>query len=120
MQENNFYKYSIKLRWPAICRNRSVETLKERPDIVEQMNHYREKINNVLKLICRKKYQIDPSHSMTGVRLWFCSGQDVYDFIIRQPEFNWEIISEINIVNEITGEMLSYSIIYTPSGITID
>ena len=33
-----FYKYSLKLMWPAMCRNRSVEILKERPDLVDQMN----------------------------------------------------------------------------------
>ena len=34
-----FYKYSLKLMWPAICRNRSVEILKERPDLVDHMNN---------------------------------------------------------------------------------
>ena len=46
MPENKFYKYSLKLRWPAICRNRSVETLQERPDLADQMNRYREKVSN--------------------------------------------------------------------------
>ncbi len=120
MEKSNFYKFSVKLRWPAVCRNRSVEILKERPDIVEQMNHFREKIANILKIICRKPHQIDPSHAMSGVRLWFSSGQDVYDFIIRQPEFDWEIVPEISVINEITGEMQNYDVVYTPSGITID
>lgn len=115
-----FYKYSIKLRWPSTCRNRSVQILQERPDIVEQMNRYRIKIDNVLKIICRKNYQIDGAHSMAGVRLWFQSGQDVYDFIIRQPEFHWEIIPEVSVINVITGQMATYDVVYTPTGITID
>ena len=86
-----FYKYSVKLMWPAMCRNRSVEILKERPDLVEQMNMFRQKIDNVLKIVCRKNFQIDGTYNMSGVRLWFESGQDCYDFIIRQPEFGWEI-----------------------------
>ena len=81
MPENKFYKYSLKLRWQSICRNRSVEILKERPDLVEQMNRFREKVSNVLKIVCRKSSYIDNNHSMTGIRIWFESGQDVYEFI---------------------------------------
>ena len=57
---------------------------------------------------------------MTGVKFWLESGQDVYDFIIRQPEFDWEIVPEMGTVNSLTGEFKKYSIIYTPTGITID
>ena len=35
------YKYSVKLMWPAMCRNRSVEILKDRPDLVDNMNKFR-------------------------------------------------------------------------------
>jgi hypothetical protein len=114
------YRFSLKLRWPSICRNRSVETLKERPDLIEQMNRYRQKIDNVLKLICRKSFQIDGAHSMTGVRLWFESGQDTYDFIIRQPEFDWEIISEVSMINSLTSQLQTFNILYTPSGVIVD
>jgi len=120
LKESKFYKYSLKLRWPAICRNRSVETLTERPDLVDQMNRYREKVSNVLKIVCRKSAYIDVNHSMTGIRLWFESGQDVYDFIIRQPEFNWEIVSKIDVINIITGQMQSFDIVYTPTGVVVD
>ena len=34
------YKYSVKLMWPAMCRNRSVEILKDRPDLVDQDLYY--------------------------------------------------------------------------------
>tara|TARA_B100000902_G_scaffold215805_1_gene205226 strand:- start:637 stop:1002 length:366 start_codon:yes stop_codon:yes gene_type:complete len=120
LKNEHFYKYSLKLRWPAVCRNRSIEVLKERPDLIEQMNMFRDKINNVLKIICRKKWQIDNNHSMSGIRLWFESGQDVYDFIIRQPEFGWEIMPEIDVINIITGQLQKFDLVYTPTGVSID
>ena len=120
MTENKFYKYSLKLRWPAVCRNRSISTLQERPDLAEQMNRYREKVSNVLKIVCRKSSYIDNNHSMSGIRLWFESGQDVYDFIIRQPEFDWEVIAELDVINIITGQMQNFDIEYTPTGVTIN
>ena len=120
MPENKFYKYSLKLRWLSMCRNRSVEILKERPDLVEQMNRFREKVSNVLKIVCRKSSYIDNTHSMTGIRLWFESGQDVYEFIIRQPEFDWEVVPELAVLNIITGQMQNFEVVYTPTGVVID
>ena len=120
MPKNKFYKYSLKLRWPSVCRNRSIEILKERPDLAEQMNRFREKASNILKIVCRKSYRIDNNHSMAGIRLWFESGQDVYDFIIRQPEFNWEIIAELDIMNIITGQLQNFEVVYTSTGVVID
>jgi hypothetical protein len=118
-ENNNFYKYSLRLQWPAVCRNRSVEILKDRPDLVTQMEQFRMKISNVLKLVCRKNFQIDSNYYMSGVRLWFVSGQDAYEFIIRQPEFNWEIDHHLGVLNEITDELQKFQIEYTPTGITI-
>ena len=120
MLENKFYKYSLKLRWPSVWRNRSIEILKERPDLAEQMNRFREKVSNVLKIVCRKSAYIDDNHSMAGIRLWFESGQDVYDFIIRQPEFEWEIIPKLDVINVITGQMQSFDVVYTPTGVVVD
>jgi hypothetical protein len=102
-----------------VCRNRSVEILKERPDLVDQMERFRMKISNVLKLVCRKNFQIDSNYYMSGVRLWFVSGQDAYEFIIRQPEFDWEIDHRLGVLNEITDELQMFDIEYTPTGITI-
>jgi len=114
------YKYSLKLMWPAMCRNRSVEILKERPDLADQMNKFRQKTDNVLRLICRKNHQVDSNHMMSGIRLWFESGQDCYEFIIKQPEFDWEIMPELSVMNEITSQLQSFDIVYTPTGVTID
>jgi len=114
------YKYSVKLMWPAMCRNRSVEILKDRPDLVDQMNKFRQKVDNVLKLVSRKHYQVDTAYLMSGVRLWFESGQDCYDFIIRQPEFDWQIQPELSVMNPITSQLQTFEIVYTPTGITVD
>ena len=121
MQNNTiFYKYSLKLMWPAMCRNRSVEILKDRPDLVDHMNNFRQKVENVLKIVCRKHYQVDATYMMSGVRLWFESGQDCYDFIIRQPEFEWEIQPELSVMNQLTSQLQTFEIVYTPTGVTID
>ena len=114
------YKYSLKLMWPAMCRNRSVEILKERPDLVDQMTKFRVKIDNVLKIICRRHFQVDGTYMMSGVRLWFESGQDCYDFIIRQPEFEWEVHPEISVMNSVTSQLQTFDIVYTPTGVTIN
>jgi hypothetical protein len=114
------YKYSLKLMWPAMCRNRSVEILKDRPDLVDQMNKFRTKIDNVLKIICRRHFQVDGTYMMSGVRLWFESGQDCYDFIIRQPEFEWEVQPELSVMNSVTSQLQTFDIVYTPTGVTID
>ena len=83
------------------------------------MNHFRVKIGRVCVLILKKKYKIDANHNLNGVTIWMESGQDVYDFIIRQPEFDWEIVPELDVVNSLTGEIKKWDIVYTPSGITI-
>ena len=57
---------------------------------------------------------------MSGVRLWCESWQDVYDFIIRQPEFNWEIVPELDVINIITGQMQKFEVVYTPTGVVVD
>jgi hypothetical protein len=57
---------------------------------------------------------------MTGIRIWFESGQDVYDFIIRQPEFNWEVVPMLDVINIITGQMQNFEVVYTPTGVVID
>ena len=30
--KEHFYKYTVTLKWPQVARNRSIETLKERPE----------------------------------------------------------------------------------------
>ena len=114
-----FYKYSVILKWPLNARNRSADTLKERPDIVQDMNHFRQKIENVCKLILKRNYEIDDVHHMSGVRIQFESGQDLYEFVIRQPEFDWEIVPEVGTINRLNGEYKKFTVEYQPSGISI-
>ena len=49
--KEGFYKYTITLMWPQIARHRSIDTLQERPDIIQEMNHFMQKIETVCKLI---------------------------------------------------------------------
>ena len=37
-----------------------------------------------------------------------------YEFIIRQPEFEWEIVPEISVINTITSQLQTFDIVYTP------
>lgn len=120
IKTETFYKYSVILKWPMVARNRSLETLQERPDIVQEMNHFRQKIENVLKLILKKEFRIEDKFHMHGVRIEFTSGQDLYEFIIRQPEFEWEIVPEIGTVNKLTGEYRKFILNYQPDGISVD
>ena len=103
-----------------MCRNRSVEILKDRPDLVDQIEKFRKKIDNVTKIICRDSVQIDGNYLMSGVNLWFVSGQDAYEFIIRQPEFEWEITHKLGVLNELTNQLQRFDILYTPTGIQIN
>ena len=60
MQNKNkdiFYKYTVTLQWPQIARNRSIETLRDRPDIMQEMNHFMQKVENVTKLILKKLWK---------------------------------------------------------------
>ena len=114
-----FYKYSITLKWPEIARNRSIETIQSRPDIVHQMNNFMQKDENVCKLILRKPHKIDYQHNITGVKIQFSSGQDLYEFIIRQPEFEWEIIPKIGTINSLNGEYKSFDLVYQPTGFSV-
>jgi hypothetical protein len=47
------------------------------------------------------------------------SGQDCYDFIIRQPEFEWELWPELDVMNIITSQLQSFDIVYSPTGVSI-
>src|SRR5210317_1590147 len=97
-KEQVHLKYHLVVKWPEVCRNRKLEIMAERPDLVQQMNNFRIKLNNVCKLIVKKQFRIDSNHNLHGVSLWLESGQDTYDFIIRQPEFNWQIVPELGVV----------------------
>ena len=114
-----FYKYTITLMWPQIARHRSIDTLQERPDIIQEMNHFMQKIETVCKLILKRSYKIDYKHNVTGVRIQFSSGQDLYEFVIRQPEFEWEIVPKIGTINSLNGEFKNLDLVYQPTGFSV-
>ena len=114
-----FYKYTVTLQWPQLARNRSVETLQERPDIMQEMNLFMQKIENVTKLILKKSYKVDYKHNVAGVKIHFSSGQDLYEFIVRQPEFEWEILPKIGTINSLNGEYKSFDLVYQPTGFSV-
>ena len=74
----------------------------------------------ISNIVCRKTFIVDNNHAMAGVRVHFESGQDVYEFIIRQPEFDWEVVPTLEVINIITGQMQNFDIVYTPTGVVID
>lgn len=117
--KDTFFKYIVTLKWPQVARNRSVETLQERPDIVQEMNHFREKLERVCKLILKKNFKIDDKFHISGMKIQFESGQDLYEFIVRQPEFEWEILPKISTVNSLTGEYKTFDLVYQPTGFNI-
>lgn len=117
--KETFFKYIVTLKWPQVARNRSVETLQERPDIVQEMNHFREKLERVCKLILRKEYKIEDKFHISGVKILFESGQDLYEFIVRQPEFEWEIHPHISTINSLTGEYKTFDLVYQPTGFNV-
>jgi hypothetical protein len=114
-----FYKFAITLQWPTVARNRSIETIQSRPDIVHEMNNFMQKVENVCNLILRKDYKIDYKHNVAGVKIQFSSGQDLYEFIVRQPEFEWEILPKIGTINSLNGEYKSFDLVYQPTGFSV-
>ena len=120
MSDKVHYKYSVQVLWPEVCRNRSFEVMRNRPDLVERMNNHRVKIQNVCRLICKGQWRMDPSHNLRGVTLWFEDGADCYSFILRQPEFDWQLHKELGVVSYFTGVLNNYNIVYSPNGISIE
>jgi hypothetical protein len=114
------YKYRLQILWPAILKNRGVNVLKNRADLVEQMNLFRVKIQNVCKVVCKGLWEMDIAHDLKGVTLWFSTGADCYYLILNQPEFKWIINENIGVVNHFTSELKNYKLIYTSLGISVE
>jgi len=111
--------YIVKILWPGHCRNRSLEQLKERPDIVENMNGHRAKVENFCKALCSDNYEISNEHDMKGFNVGFKSGQDVYNFILEQATIGYEVDREIGRFNIFTQKFIKHTIRYTAKGIVI-
>ena len=98
--------------WPPHCRNRNLETLKDRADIVEEMNSTRNKIENFCKASCSGFFKL----SNEG----FESGPDVYNFILEQATIGYEVEREIGRFNIFSQKYIRHTILYTPKGIVVD
>jgi len=90
MSRNKDLKYHIVVEWPASCRNRNVKTLKSRPDLVHRMNEHTKKIIELAKLY-PNPVKIESEYNYLGIRMWFRTGKDCYDFILRQKDNNLNI-----------------------------
>lgn len=114
------YKYRLQILWPDPLKNRGDDILKKRPDLVEQMNAFRVKIQNVCNLICKGIWKMDTAHTLQGVTLWFSKGADCYYLILNQPKLKWIINEKIGVVNFYTGEIKNYKLVYSNTGIGVE
>jgi hypothetical protein len=80
--KNTDLKYHIVVEWPPSCRNRNVKTLRNRPDLVYRLNEHTKKCMELAKTYSNVK--IESEYNFVGIRMWFRSGKDVYDFILNQ------------------------------------
>lgn len=93
-------KYHIVVEWPASCRNRNTATLKGRPDLVHRMNEHTKKIIALAESYANP-VRIESEYNFLGIRMWFASGKDCYDFIIRQKENAMSIHPYVYVVSGI-------------------
>lgn len=112
--------YIVKVLWPGHCRNRSLEQLKDRPDIVETMNGHRTKVENFCKALCSANYEISNAHDMKGFNVGFESGPDVYNFVLEQATIGYELDREIGRYNLFSQKFIKHRLLYTPKGVVID
>ena len=112
--------YITKVLWPGHCRNRNLEQLKERPDIVDTMNGHRSKIENFCKALCSGQYEISNDHDMKGFNVGFESGPDVYNFILEQATIGYELDRQIGKWNLFSSKFIKHTLKYTEVGIVID
>ena len=95
--KNTDLKYHIVVEWPPSCRNRNVKTLRHRPDLVYRLNEHTKKCMELAKTYSNVK--IESEYNFVGIRMWFRSGKDVYDFILNQDKNNIKIVPELYVVN---------------------
>ena len=93
-------KYHIVVEWPASCRNRNTATLKSRPDLVHRMNEHTKKIISLAESYANP-VRIESEYNFLGIRMWFASGKDCYDFIVNQKQNNLTIHPYVYVVSSI-------------------
>jgi len=112
--------YIIKVMWPPHCRNRDLETLKNRADIVNEMNSMRTKIENFCTASCSGWFKLSNDYDMQGFNVGFESGPDVYNFILEQATIGYEVEREIGRFNIFSQKYIKHTVLYTPKGIVVD
>jgi hypothetical protein len=112
--------YIIKVLWPPHCQNRGLKVLKERPDIVKEMNGMRSKIENFLKASCSGDFKVSDEYDMKGFNVGFEQGPDVYNFILEQATIGYEVDREIGRYNIFSDKYIKHKLLYTAKGIVID
>ena len=117
--DNKNINYIIKVLWPGHCRNRNLEVLEDRADIVQTMNGHRNKIQNFCEASCKEAFEGSNEHDMKGFNVGFKSGQDVYNFILEQATIGYEVDREIGRFNIFTQKFIKHTIRYTAKGIVI-
>ena len=112
--------YVVKVLWPGHCQNRNAETLEDRPDIVQEMNGMRGKVENFCKASCTGYFKISNEYDMKGVNIGFESGPDVYNFILEQATIGYEVDRNIGRLNIFSQKFIRHRILYTEKGIVVD
>ena len=101
--KNTDLKYHIVVEWPPSCRNRNVKTLRNRPDLVYRLNEHTKKCMELAKTYSNVK--IESEYNFVGIRMWFRSGKDVYDFILNQNKNEIKVIPELYVVNVLNNRL---------------
>lgn len=100
---NNDLKYHIVVEWPPSCRNRDIKTLRSRPDLVHRMNEHTKKCIELANTYGNVK--IESEYNFIGIRMWFQSGKDVYNFIVNQNKNDIKVIPELFVVNGLNNRL---------------
>lgn len=114
----NSLKYHLTVEWPPTCRNRSVKTLKSRPDLVHQMNKYTEKLIAFCNLY-KHPIQIDQNYNILGIRVCWKDGGELYHFLINASKQQFYIVPEIAVINPLSQKLMLFRIEITDQGITV-
>ena len=121
MSENfkiNSLKYHIMIEWPPMCRNRSPQTLKDRPDLVYKINEHTTRIIDICKTY-KNPIKIDQNYNMTGLRTWWQDRPDLYHFLMTQEQNRLKVIPELAVVNQLTGRTMMFRLQSNKEGIFV-
>jgi hypothetical protein len=111
-------KYHIMIEWPPMCRNRSPQTLKSRPDLVYKINEHTKSIIDICKTY-KNPIKIDQNYNMIGLKTWWEDGPDLYHFLMTQEQNKLKVIPELAVINQLTGQLIMFRFQSNKDGITV-